>query len=235
MPQKKVKLAAEIYANCGGWFADPDLDPAMFNNLPAWRRKEILECKRIFREIPGVQAYEIIEPGTWKPYPNQKLAADYYRTEALEPEPSDLPEVPPSIKYTVPNGVPLLNFRMDRVLYTGDTELRSALEMHVALPAVSKACTVKGEGIELLREKPLDGVYAFVWRMARFQAGLDASVPVTAFWDLEDGIRLLGGPRYPATKEIAFLESRAGELARSVGLNRYEAAQRWGRALGRTL
>jgi hypothetical protein len=221
VPRGKKSGPRQWYMNSGGWFAHPELDIEAFRDLPAWRQREILECQRIFRDVPGVQAYEIIEAGTWKPYSNQKLAADCCRksSEAV------LPSIPPAVKYFIPNGISLTEFRRQRVEYRRDSALE-AVQGHIARDQLVQVGTTD-DGKALARRKPLDGIYAFIWRCARYYSGQDAGIPVTAFWDLEDSLIRLTGTRGGVDREmVKFLEQKALELVEITGGENI-AALRW--------
>ena len=80
----------------------------------------------------------------------------------------------------------------------------------------------------------MDGIHAFVWRYARYHGGLAANIPVTAFWDLEDGISALTGVRGGASEEVvSFLEHKALGLADATSGGKNVATLRWARIMGR--
>ncbi len=135
-----------------------------------------------------------------------------------------LPAIPLAVKFIIPNGISLAEFRRHTVEYKQVPSLEIAwvlelLQGHVA-------------GLKSLSpRKPLDGVHAFVWRYARYHGGLDASIPVTVFWDLEDGLARLTGVRFGAKKEVvSFLEQKAQEL---IAGEKNVATLRWARIMGR--
>ncbi len=129
-----------------------------------------------------------------------------------------LPAIPSAVKFIIPNGISLAEFRRHEVEYR-QVPL-AAVQQHVA-----------GLSGTLAPRKPLDGVYAFVWRCARYHSGLDVCIPVTAFWDLEDGIALLTGALGGATEEVVrFLEQKAQEL---IAGEKNVATLRWARITGR--
>ncbi len=135
-----------------------------------------------------------------------------------------LPAIPLAVKFIIPNGISLTEFRRHTVEYKQVPSLEIAwvlelLQGHVA-------------GLKTLSlRKPLDGVYAFVWRCARYYGGLDANIPVTAFWDLEDGLARLTGVRFGAKKEVvSFLEQKAQEL---IAGEKNVATLRWAHIMGR--
>jgi hypothetical protein len=89
-------------------------------------------------------------------------------------------------------------------------------------------------GKALARRKPLDGIIAFIWRYAQYHSGQAAGIPVTAFWDLDDGIsRLTGGLGGVSEEVVEFLEQKAHELVEITGGEKNVAALRWARTMGR--
>jgi hypothetical protein len=228
VPRGKKSGPRQWYMNCAGWFAHPEEDREAFNDLPAWRQREILECRRIFREVPGVQAYEIIDPSTGIPYPNQKLAVNYYQKT---PEIALAP-IPPAAKYFIPNGISLAEFRRRKV-ECSEGSLLEALIGHVTRDRLVQVGATE-DGKALAGRKPLDGILAFVWRCAQYHSGQAAGIPVTAFWDLDDGISRLTGVRGGASVEVVgFLEQKAHELVEITGGEKNVAELRWARIMGR--
>lgn len=226
-PRGKKSGPRQWYVNFGGWAPHPQLDIEAFNVLPPRRQREMLECQRIFREVPDVRAYEIIDLKTGKPYPDQKLASDYYQKT---PNTEKLSAIPLTVKFTIPNGVSLAEFRRHPVEYSQIAALE-AVRDHVVRWSLEMTTT---EGCRALAlQKPLDGIFAFIWRCARYHGGLDVSIPVTAFWDLEDGISRLTGLRSGASEDVVgFLEQSALELVETVGGEKNVAALRWARITG---
>ena len=109
----------------------------------------------------------------------------------------------------------------------------------MTLEAMIEACTPHGKGKGIKTNKPADGIMAYVWRMARFNNGDDPTMPVTAYWDLADGLSKRLGHRISTAminddlKVICrFLEGKSDELITATGGNRFSAAIHWGRALG---
>ena len=204
---KRESLPREYYMNFGGFFPDPDEEPELFASLPAWRRVEFLATRNLFRTVPGVQAFAILDPSTGKPYPGQILAEDYVRYDNIEKQkPAELPN---SIKFDIPNGIPLAFFQRESVYYIGEKKMNkisgkdltfeqahlivSKLESSVTLEKMIAECTPRGNGRGIKSNKPTDGIMAFIWRMARFYNGVDPTMPITCYWDLEDGISRLTG------------------------------------------
>lgn len=46
--------------------------------------------------------------------------------------------------------------------------------------------TGRGDGLRASKPTTVDGLTQYVWRMARFHAGYDTSMPVTCAWWLQD-------------------------------------------------
>jgi hypothetical protein len=240
-PNKAKKgLSPDIFANFGGWCADPEIYPELFNNLPAWRQAEIRETRRVTKENPEARAHAIHDPSTGKPYPNQVLVAELVK-EAQSTR-RTLPDVPEWFKFSVPHGVPLSFFHTGGVYFTWKTNtsgmdtVLAKLREHVTLEALLRVCTVEGKALTLA--KPVDGVYAYVWRLARYCSGCDPSLPVTCLWDLEDGLTKLGlGVDVTTMPEVFkpvfdFLQKKADELLDTSGGDRFVAAMRYARIMG---
>ena len=47
-----------------------------------------------------------------------------------------------------------------------------------------------GQGQRLLSEKPLHGLYAYLWVLTRVQMKLNEFPPITFLWELEEGNQL---------------------------------------------
>ncbi len=107
-----------------------------------------------------------------------------------------------------------------------------AIDAHASIPELLKA--VATEDKKLIVKKPLDGIHAFIWRVAR-HAGLNRAIPVSAFWDLEEGVLKLTGTLGVTDEVVRFLEHRAAELVAATGGNQHAAQVRWTRFLGRAV
>jgi hypothetical protein len=108
------------------------------------------------------------------------------------------------------------------------------LEKCVTREAVIAACTYEKE---LVMDKPVNGIFAFIWRLARYYTGDDAALPVTAFFDLIDGVSCFTHFKVDPSRVktiMRFLESRAEELVDAVGGNRKAGEIRWAKAAGIT-
>ena len=95
----------------------------------------------------------------------------------------------------------------------------------------------RGEGIK--SNKPKDGIWAYVWRMARFHSGIDPRMPVTATWDLSSEIEkqtgwyILFGILSPEEKQLLNqLDELVDRILPKLGLDPMGAAKRWGKAFG---
>jgi hypothetical protein len=116
----------------------------------------------------------------------------------------------------------------------------SVLEGHVTMPKLIASCTVRGRGDSIKTNKPIDGVYAYVWRMARFNSGADTSMPITAFFDLEVGIKEATSIPVSFTfiregqqrAVCDWLDKWSQELVKHVGGDPLAGTLRWGRVLG---
>jgi|GEM_PF-6296336 len=152
-------------------------------------------------------------------------------TEAEQKTIESLPPILPAAKYFIPNGISLAEFRRHRVEYSRAPVLE-AIRGHVVRDQLKVRATDDGKA--LVRRKPLDGIIAFIWRCAQYHSGLATGIPVTAFWDLEDGIARLTGTRgRPSEEVVEFLEQKAHELVEIVGGEKNVAALRWARIIGR--
>jgi hypothetical protein len=208
------------HSSWGGLFAHPVLDRDIFECLPYIRQREI-------------------------------LAATY---GGEVPDLSYIPPVPFWFFCTIPDSLPLtflvqqkVDYERRNVMERLDTltieqveGILSVLAEHVTLQKLIAACTVRGRGESIKTNKPSDGVYAYVWRMARFNDGSDVCMPVTAFFDLEKGINEITG--IPASftfiregqqKAICdWLDKWSQELVKRVGGDPLAGTLRWGRVLG---
>jgi len=91
--------------------------------------------------------------------------------------------------------------------------------------------------------KPKEGgLYAYVWRMVRFNSGIDVTIPVMAIFDLADYAKTLpnftedwSGALIPEDSQAKALVDEANSLADTItmmlGYDKYGAAKRWGRVL----
>ena len=96
-----------------------------------------------------------------------------------------------------------------------------------------------GKGQTLKTGKPKDGIYAYVWRMARFHSGADPKMPVTCDWDLSNGIEERTGINISfcltdkTRKEVLDkLDDLAEKALVKMNISPMGAAKIWGRAMG---
>src|SRR5271157_5827709 len=169
----------------------------------------------------------------WFPHPELDRDIEPHPWPLTEEEQNALvalPATPPCVKFFIPNGISLAELRRHSVEYSTAPVLE-AVQGHIvqALDAVATQ-----DRKALLFQKPLDGIYAFIWRCARYHSGLASSIPTTAFWDLEDGISRLTGTRGGANEEVvSLLEKKAQELVEVTGGEKNTAVLRWARIAGR--
>ncbi len=100
--------------------------------------------------------------------------------------------------------------------------------------------TLTGRKGGLRPSKPkYNGLYAYIWRMARFHSGADMTMPVMCGFDLQDYLDEHGIPGKVAMlldepgKAIANeADALAERVLAQLGIDSNVAARRWGRALG---
>lgn len=92
---------------------------------------------------------------------------------------------------------------------------------------------------DLKTSKPKNGIYAYVWRMARFHSGDDVTMPMAADYDLSEGIEKETGIRvrfFPLDDSrkalLDKLDNLSEEVCVKLGRSRDAGLRRWGRALG---
>ncbi len=102
-----------------------------------------------------------------------------------------------------------------------------------------KQCSSHGKGLILKTGKPKNGVYAYVWRMARYHSGDDPKMPITATFDLEEELEKMFKIRmsFAITTDqsevvIRDLDMLADKVLVKLGRDKNEMAKRFGRALG---
>ena len=256
-PHRK-DLSREHYTNWGGWFPEINEDRDLLQRLPPWRQEEILGTARAVREHPEAVAYEThtVNGG---PIPGQVLLSSFI-SKAHQPvavaavslvdRPSITdPQLLRIVSY-IPDSIPLASIQAQAVgksmserIYDLSQEqftvVLDALKKHVTPATVLQNCTPRGKGGYIKHSKPTDGVFAYIWRMARLFNGEDVHMPVTADWDLSDGIAALTGLRigfYPSNdfkKAIMnHLEAYSDLLVLCVGGNPSRGSLAWGRAMG---
>ena len=78
--------------------------------------------------------------------------------------------------------------------------------------------------------KPKHGVYAYIWRMARFHSGIDTTMPITATWGLKSQLNADLGYTltYTDENEIArSLDPLVDQCLARLNLSPYAGALRW--------
>ena len=204
-----------------------------YDPISSIRQAEQDYIRGIFKSHPNVRTFLIYDPRTRQPYPNQVLFSDVEKK--IKEGYKRLPEVPEGYKYYVPDGIPqqVLSY-----LYTPEPDEEQAfqillvLEKHVTKESTQVACSLHQQ---LLPDKPLDGVYAFIWRLARYLSGWDDRIPSTAFIDLIEGITSLTKLRVNpgrVTTITQYLQIRAEELVEYTGGNKYAAVVKWAKTQG---
>ena len=213
-------MNARLYhSSWGGLFAHPVLDRDIFECLPYIRQREI-------------------------------LAATY---GGDVPDLSYIPPTPFWFFCTIPDSLPLaflvrqkVDYEKRDVMERLDTltpeqveGILDVLEGHVTMPKLIASCTIQGRGESIKTNRPADGVYAYVWRMARFNNGADTSMPTTAFYDLEAGIKQATGfvvsftlIRGGQQAICDWLDKWSQELVKQTGGDPLTGTLRWGKALG---
>jgi hypothetical protein len=216
-----------------GCIPHPVEDRDVFAKLPPWRQARMLETAEICKKYPFAHSFRVINPSTGKPYPGQVLISEIQ--DAIATQRRSLPEVPDGYKFDIPNGVPRGVFAY--AYAPAPTEIQAhgillLLEEYVTMEQLKAKCTHDNR---LLSDKPLDGVYAFIWRLARYMCGLDSSITATAFVDLIDGVSRLTSFRvdpWQVTTIMKFLEASATQLVEAVGGNKDAGKLRWAQAAG---
>jgi hypothetical protein len=144
-------------------------------------------------------------------------------------------DVPSGYMYAVPEDVPLGLFTYCHAVAPTDEQAHAillAFEQHVTKKLLVTTCT---SDKRLLPDKPVDGVFAFIWQLARYMSGEETRIPTTAFIDLIDGTSKLTKLRVDpgAVKTIMkFLQTQAGHLVDAVGGDKRAGEKRWATAEG---
>jgi len=162
-----IKKCAEDYLPWAGRFATKENDPEVYARLPGWWQREmklIEEAVRAGRKVTAAE-FEALHAGEEK-----------VRTMRHIPDSFGLSALKSRFRTSAPVG---------NILY----QLREvATDDNVLLN-----CTAFGEGRALLRRSPRHGLYAYLWTAAIYQRKVIPSMPVTALYDLEEGIHDLTG------------------------------------------
>jgi hypothetical protein len=221
--------------NWGGHFPHPVEDIDVFNRMPSSRQAEARATHELIRNNPHAQLFLIYDPVTRQPYPGQVLYSDIEKK--LKESRRSLPEVPAGYKFGVPDGVSRGVFSYCYAKEPTEDEafqILLAFVKHVTHERLVAACTYDQR---LLSDKPVDGVFAFIWRLALYMSGVSTSIPATAFVDLTDGVSRLTHLRVDIARVntlMKFLKDKAEELVDAVGNNRHAGSLRWAQASGVT-
>lgn len=128
-------------------------------------------------------------------------------------------------------------FNRERHEFTA--EVAAQVLAHVSWEGIIKNCTPRGNGKAIKTNRPADGIYAYIWRQARFHSGIDPTMPVmdeiylaNAIEDLTKKNVSIAVRNEEAKAMLKALEAWADKLVDHVGLDRYAGAKRWGRVLG---
>ncbi len=103
-----------------------------------------------------------------------------------------------------------------------------------------KELSPRGTEHGLKFNKPKDGIWAYVWRLAKFRSGVDPRTPMRADWDLSDEIEKKTGWRVnfyanddPAQKAVMkALDGQVTRVVKALGLNPKGASIHRDRTLG---
>lgn len=219
--------------NWAGQFPHMTEDTDVFNRMSPVRQSELRATQELVTKYPHARAFLIYSPETRQPLPGQVLYSEIEKK--LQVTRQSLPEVPPGFRFNTPNGVPRGVFAFAYAPEPTEDEafqILIALESHVTHERMVEQCV---RDKNLIAQKPVDGVFAFVWRLARYISGLDVNIPSTAFIDLMDGVSRITHLRVDLgrVKSITkFLQGRAEELVVVVGGDRHAGALRWAQASG---
>jgi hypothetical protein len=229
----KVKVDHEVRMNWAGYFPHPVEDIDVFNRRPSSRQAELRASHDLIYNNPQGQLFLIYDPSTRQPYSGQILYSDIEKK--LKESRRTLPEVPAGYKFAVPDGVSRGVFAYCYAPEPTEDQafqILLALETHITREHLVEACTYDQR---LLSDKPVDGVFAFIWRLALYMSGVAPTIPATAFVDLMDGISRLTHLRVDVARVptlMQLLKNKAEELVDAVGGNRHSGALRWAQVSG---
>ena len=231
----KVKPGHELRMAWAGQFPHLVEDIDVFNRMSSARQSELRAVHELVSNNPQATTFLIINPQTREPYPGQTLFSDIEKK--LKETRRSLPEVPCGYKFTIPDGVShgVLSYAYAPEPTEDEAfQILLAFEKHVTRERLAEFCTYDRK---LLSDKPVDGVFAFIWRLARYMSGADTCIPSTAFVDLVDGTSRLTHLRVDLARVktlMKFLQAKGEELVDVVGEDRHRGALRWAQASGVT-
>jgi hypothetical protein len=183
----KSGKSARDYLSWCGWFLNPATDTELFATLPGWRQRD----------------YH---------YTHEQ------RAKGHEPTSAELRRVHEGIPtdgtlISIPSSLTLASLRR-RGGKPFDDHLLATLQMTITPEAVVAACTSAGEGTHLVSDRP-SGIHAFVWTLAMVRRGAIDSIPLTAFWELEEGIHAETGAVVSTRRDgplLAWLDGLSADL-----------------------
>lgn len=109
------------------------------------------------------------------------------------------------------------------------------LNQDLTVEKIIKQITPRGNGKYIKKNKPKNGIYAYIWRMCRFHNGEDPCMPVTANWDLSNGIKetyeMEYGFLFKYSEEekavVNLLNKLVDDTLDKLGHDKNAAAKRW--------
>lgn len=218
---KRQSGPREWYMNWGGWFAEPNVDPDVFHRLPVVRQKEIVANRKLFDDNPGLRAIACVNLATCLPYPGQKIAKDF----AIVVKVKRVIHLPMSRVFNAPKNVPVSFLRRKCKEPRKELPTESAahlvafLEQELTLERLKSECTLNGEGRELRDSRPASSLFCYLWRVARFKAGIDPTLPTTLLYELEDGLEVITKQRIRVTPSFyKQLDPFVNRLLQSTGI-----------------
>lgn len=193
---KKVagKKSAEDYLPWAGRFANEDTDPEVAARHPGWWQRE----RKFIQEAVRAR----------RPYTFADL-------EALH-----VAEAPVRIERHIPPSFALSSLKSRYHSTAPAKDVLYKLRQIVTSDIVLRSCTAFGEGRILLRKAPPQGLFAYIWVAALYQRKIIRSLPVSIFFDLENGIYSLTGLWFSVEQDadalFSWLDSEVSSLLSSV-------------------
>jgi hypothetical protein len=196
-----------VYLSWGGWFPHPDEDNISdLSYLPEYRQKEL--------------ARKWLVQGRHIPHYLVRIAnkLDARPAESIRiPAPLDRKVLAKTL--LIPADLSLDVFRRkseDNRPMVKQLPLLQKVREHVTLTRMIQVCTKQGNGESLVQYPPTDGIFAFIWYLARFFSG--GPLNVTAYFELSDGLRALKAEQLERYALLhSFLEAQASLLVLLTG------------------
>jgi hypothetical protein len=188
--ESKSGKSGRDYLPWAGVFLNPDTDPDLFATLPGW-------CQRHSR------------------YAREQRARGHDPTHAELRRARD-GRPTGNAPVTIPSSLTLACLRRHEGGDPPDDYMLATLMLDVNSSTVKQHCTGGGEGTKLAGAKP-SGVFGFIWTLTQVRRGEIDSIPLTAFYDLEEGIEASTGAivstRGGGTEQLfAWLDGLSAEL-----------------------